>query len=160
MIFSYILLQSVCVVTSTIKSVILIKGSKTAAVLLNTLHYIINAGVTYLIGRAAELDIWTILITATITNLVGVWAGLTITDKMRKEQLWRISATVKAEHYAALITDLKNAEIKFVTFETDWDKVKLIDIFSNGKAQSSVVRQLFKQYDIKYTIAVHSGTQL
>lgn len=160
MILSYILLQSVCVITSTIKSVILIKGSKTAAVLLNTLHYIINAGVTYLIGRAAELDIWTILITATITNLVGVWAGLTITDKLRKEQLWRISATVKTEHYENLIADLKAAQIKFVTFETDWEKVKLIDIFSHGKSQSSAVKKLFKQYDIKYTIAVHPGIQL
>lgn len=149
-IFLYIITQTVCVLSSTIKSVVTIKGTKLAATLISTLHYVINALIIYLVGKMT--NIWIILSVTAITNLIGVYAGLVIVDKFRKDQLWRISATVKVEFYADLISELKAYKFKFVTFETSWDKVKLLDIFSEGKEQSSILHMLVEKYNLKYTI--------
>lgn len=148
----YIIAQSICVVTSTIKSVVLIKGSKGLAVGINTFHYIINSTLTYVIGRAENLTIWMVILITGLTNLIGVWVGLTITEKMKKERLWRISGTVKTENYEKVINNLKEKDIKFVTYETDWDKIKLIDVFSQGKEQSKEIKKIFENYKVKYTI--------
>lgn len=151
MIILYIVSQAICVVTSTIKSVMLLKSSKMTATIMSTIHYGINAVVTFLIAKQSNL--WIVLVTSVVTNLIGTFIGLTIAEKTRKEQLWRISATVKIADYDNLINELKENNIKFITFQTDWERIKLIDVFSKGREESDMIHKIFSHYKIKYTIS-------
>jgi len=147
----YLLVQMINVVTSTLKSVILVKGTKKAAIAINTFHYVINALVVALIGNVIA-NIPIVLIITAITNFIGVWWGLTLIDKLKKDRLWRISATVKSADWESLKNDLKNHNIKFIKFETDWDKIDLIDVFSHSREESSQISEIFSHYKVKYTI--------
>ena len=42
-----------------------------------------------------------------ICNLIGVYVGLWITEKMRKEQLWKITVTVPTENFEDFKNELK-----------------------------------------------------
>lgn len=155
LITAFFFAQLINVVLSTIRSIVLIKGSKKTAVIFNVISYTINAFVTALIAGVVTNVIFVCVITA-ITNLIGVWLGLTIVDKLRKDQLWRISTTVKITNYKKFIDELKDNKIKFITFETDWDKIKLVDVFSHNKEESQLLHNIFAKYDIKYTILVNN----
>lgn len=151
----YFIFQLINVITSAIKSILLIKGTRFVAILTNTIHYTINALVVYFIGK--QTNIFIIILITILTNIIGIYIGLFIIDKTRKEQLWRISATVKSENYYLLINDLLDNHIKFVHFDTQWEKISLIDVFSQSKEESKIINQLFKKYNVKYTINRDGG---
>lgn len=143
--------QLINVVLSTFKSVILIKGSKNTATVVNTISYSINVFITALIGSVVKNVPITVIITA-ITNMIGVWVGLTIIDKLRKERVWKISGTVKAELWEDLKRELILNEIHFIPIETSWDKRRILDVYSESKKESKLIGSIFKKYNVKYMI--------
>ena len=143
--------QLINVILSTFKSVIIIKGSKNTAVLVNTISYSISAFITAVIGSVVKNVPITVIITA-ITNAVGVWVGLTIIDKMRKERVWKISGTVKAELWDDLRRDLITNQIHFIPLETSWDKRRVLDVYSESRQESILIGRIFKKYNVKYMI--------
>jgi hypothetical protein len=66
--------------------------------------------------------------------------------------------TVPTENMKSFMTDLKEVHIMFITYETGYDKYKVIDIFSHGKAESRELRKLVHKYNVKYTINENCGT--
>lgn len=139
------------VILSTIKSVLTIKGTKGTATVVNTIAYSINAFIMALIGSVLKNVPLTVIITA-ITNAIGVWVGLTIIEKFRKERVWKISATVRSDKWDELVADLIRYEIKFVPIETSWDKRRPFDVYSECKEESKLIGVVFKKYNVKYMI--------
>lgn len=143
--------QFVNVLLSVIRSVVLIKGSRKTAVLFNVISYTISALVTGLIAGVVKNVPLICLVTA-VTNLAGTWAGLMIIDKVRKDQLWRISATVKSSQFQDLVNDLHRNQVDFITYQTQWTERTPIDVFSKSKEESNAIKEIFKRYNVKYTI--------
>ena len=143
--------QFINVLLSTIRSVVLIKGSRKTAVVFNAISYTIGALVTGLIAGVVKNVPLICLVTAA-TNLTGTWVGLLIIDKVRKDQLWRISATVKSSQFQDLVNDLHRNEVDFITYETQWTERTPIDVFSKSKEESNLIKNIFKKYNVKYTI--------
>ena len=152
----YLLSQLINCILSTMKSILLIKGTRVVAVIVNTLSYAVGAIITFIIGNVVN-NIWLVLLITIISNLIGVSFGLWVTDHFKKDRLWRISATVKTEHYDELLEELKSNQIKFVTFTTDWEKIRLLDLFSTTRKQSEAIYKIFKKYDVKYTISENTN---
>ena len=152
---AFFISQLINVILSTIKSVLTIKGTKMNAAVICTITYTVNAVVINQIGKVDNLII--VCIVTAITNFTGVLFGLWVLDKLRKDQLWRISATVKTEYFQQLILDLKAAEIDFITYNTPWKKRVPVDVFSNNQKESLVIRDIFQRYNVKYTISVNNG---
>lgn len=155
MIVAFFISQLINVFLSTIKSVVLIRGTRLSATLINTISYTLNAAVVSVIGKVD--DIIVVCIITAITNLTGVWISLWIMDKIRKESLWRISATVKTEYFDNLVEDLHNADIDFITYNTNWSKRTPIDVFSKTRKESEIVKNIFIKYKVKYTISINKG---
>ena len=153
LVLAFFLSQLVNVVLSTIKSVVLIKGSRNAATVINTISYTINAAIISFIGKVN--DVFTVCLITFVTNLVGVYFGLWVTEKFRKETLWRVSATVRAEYLNILMKDLDENNIMYLTYSTNWKKFVPVDVFSNNKQESKIIKSIFKKYNVKYTISVN-----
>jgi len=143
--------QLINVILSTVKSIILIKGSKKTAVLVNTLSYSISAFITAIIGSVIK-NVWITVFVTFITNAIGVYAGLIIVEKFKKDHTWKISATCKAEYWKQVREDLISNNIEFMQIDTSWNKRMPFDVYSNTKEESKIIRKIFKQYKIKYII--------
>ena len=109
---------------------------------------------TIVIKVIADVDMWVAVIISIVSNLIGVYFALWLTEKLRKDQLWKITVTVPAENYDDLTLSLKETEISFIAYETTWEKYRVLDVFSKDKTQSKVVKNLFNKYNAKYTISV------
>jgi uncharacterized protein YebE (UPF0316 family) len=153
-IIAFFIAQLVNVVLNTLKSVITIKGGRTWASIANAIAYGFN---TVVIKSLVQVELETALIITVITNLVGVQIGLLLIEKARKDQLWKITVTVPVQELQPFEKDLLQNDISFITYETKWDKYKVVDIFSKQKADSKTVKEIFKHYQVKYTISANSA---
>ena len=154
-ILAFFVAQLINVVLGTIKNVITIKGTKQVAAIFSAINYGVN---TFVIKSISDVDMWVAITVSMICNLIGVYVGLYITEKMRKEQLWKITVTVEAENFENLKKELKENNIDFITYKTSWEKYKVLDIFSKHKAKSKIIRNIFNNYNVKYTISANTQT--
>lgn len=151
----FIGLQLLNVIIATFKSVLTIRGTKLTAAIINAIAYSINIVIVYLVSR--DMVLWASIVITMGTNLIGVYIGLTILDKFRKDQLWRIQTTIASDKLKDYQYDLLNDNIKFISYETTWDEFKVVDIFSSTREESKVVKNIIQRYDAKYTISANSS---
>lgn len=151
----FLVCQLVNVILSTIKSVVTIKGTKIVASIFSAINYGFN---TVIIKSIADVELWVAVLVTVSCNLVGVYVGLLITEKLRKEQLWKITVTVPTQNLSEFKKDLVDNGIDFIAYETSWDDYKVVDIFSKHKSKSKLIKEIFKNYDVKYTISANAGT--
>ena len=146
--------QLINVVLSTIKSVITVKGGKLQASIINAVTYSFNIIV---IKSLVDVDMMVAIAVTIFTNLFGVYLGLTILDKLRKDQLWKITTTLPTSNLKDFKHDLNALDISYIVYETSWDDYKVVDIFSKHKNDSRLIKTVFKKYDVKYTISANRG---
>ena len=147
----FIILQMLNVVVSTIKSVLTIKGTKLTAAIISSVSYSINIIIVFLVSK--DLGLIESVAVTVITNLVGVYTGLTILEKLRKEQLWRIQTTVSSLKVDEYKQSLLDHNIKFISYETSWSEYKVVDIFSSTKEESNIIKEIILEHNAKYTIS-------
>ena len=154
----YIVLFFICqlinVILSTIKSVVTIKGTKLVASIFSAINYGFN---TVIIKVIADVDLYIAVIISVVCNLIGVYFGLWVTEKLRKEQLWKITVTVPTDNLQDFKKDLLTNNIDFIAYETSWKDYKVVDVFSKHKSTSKVIKEIFKHYNVKYTISANSA---
>ncbi|MFA7436405.1 MAG: hypothetical protein WC006_08600 [Bacilli bacterium] len=150
MILTFVLLQFLNIVISTFKSVLLIKGTKAHAALINAVSYSLGIFITYYVSN--EISIYYSIPITFILNLFGVYIGLTILDKIRKDQLWRISTTIKADYLVDYISELRSEGVQLMPYETGRTDYSVVDIFSNNREETKKIHPIMKKYQVKYTI--------
>ena len=91
----FVVLNVLNVIIQTVKSICTIKCGKVGAALINALAYGLYTIV--LVYMSCELDLWTKAIVVALCNLIGVYVVKLIEEKMRKDKLWKIELTVKAD---------------------------------------------------------------
>lgn len=155
LILAFLVAQLINVILSTLKSVITIKGGKGIAAISNAIAYGFN---TIVIKVIADVDMWVAVIISIVCNLVGVYFALWLTEKMRKDQLWKITVTVPTENFELLTENLKESGISYISYETTWNKYRVLDVFSKDKKESKIVKNLFNTYNAKYTILANAGS--
>lgn len=142
-----LILFTVCtmvnIILSTIKSIITIKGGKTAAALINAITF---GFYTYVVVLTADDNIptlWKCAITA-ICNLVGVWIVKFFEEKVRKDKLWLVKCTIPKEQADMCRKALKNANISFSWI--DIDKYVVFDAYCEKQWQTEEVIKIAKTY--------------
>lgn len=152
---AFFVAQLINVVLSTLKSVITIKGGKNWAALVNAVAYGFN---TVVIKSLADVQMEVAVAITIVTNLVGVYFGLWVVEKLRKDQLWKITVTLPNEQFSDFKNALKQNDISFIDYQTKWEKYNVVDVFSKHKADSRMIKSIFKHFKVKYTISANSGT--
>ena len=155
LIVAFLVAQLINVILSTLKSVITIKGGKGLAAVSNAVAYGFN---TIVIKVIADVDMWVAVGISIVCNLVGVYFALWLTEKIRKDQLWKITVTVPTENFESLIENLKEYNISFISYETTSERYHVLDVFSKHKKESKIIRNLFNLYNAKYTILANCGS--
>lgn len=155
LILIFFVAQLINVVLSTLKSVITIKGGKNWAALINAISYGFN---TIVIKSLADISMELAVAITIVTNLVGVYTGLMIIERFRKDQLWKITVTIPTEELKAFKLALNTQDISYIAYETSYAAYKVVDIFSKHKADSRLVKNIFKSFKVKYTISANSAS--
>lgn len=89
----FIILQVINVILSTIKSIVMIKGSKWGAIIANTIYFGVYTAVLKQISTIDNLFV--LVVIAMLANFFGTWIGIVITDKLRKADLWIIKTVIR-----------------------------------------------------------------
>lgn len=153
-ILAFIICQLINVILATVRSILTIKGTKLSASVSTAISYAVGSVVTKLI---TGIDSFVIIASVTfVANIIGVYLGLWLIDKMRKDQIWKISALVPTENVKQLKIELNGKGVNFVAYETSWEYYKVFDIFSESKKESKIVKETISKYNIKYTIMANN----
>jgi hypothetical protein len=155
LLIGFIIATLINVILSTLKSVITVKGGRVVASLTNAVAYGFN---TICIKSISDVELWIAVLVTVLSNLVGVYIALTIMKKFEKERLWKITISVPSESLKDLKQDLHDNHLGFITYETSYEKYKVVDVFSHGKEESRLLRSLLNKYKAKYTINANDGT--
>lgn len=146
-------LQLINVILSTIRSIVTVKANKHTSALINAISYTFYNGIVKLLTGQ---EMWVILATTFITNIIGVYIANFILDKVKKDKLWVFSATFKAKNenvnINTVVNMLTNASIKFVYNEVISEKLYTMQIFSYTQKESDMIKEILKNFDIKYYI--------
>lgn len=150
MILTFVLLQFLNIIIATFKSVLLIKGTKLHAALLNAVSYSLGIFITYYVSN--EISIYYSIPITFVLNLFGVYLGLSILEKIRKDELWRISTTVKFDLVKDYIKELRQVGVQLMPYETGRSDYTVVDIFSNNREETKMIQPILQKYKVKYTI--------
>lgn len=138
----FIVCTMVNIILSTIKSIITVKGGKTAAALINAITF---GFYTYVVILTADGNIPTLtkcVITA-ICNLIGVWVVKYFEEKARKDKLWLVKCTIPKEKADVCRTALKENYISFSWM--DIEKYIVFDTYCENQKQIEIVTKIAKQ---------------
>ena len=138
----FLFIQLINVISSVIKSIVLINGTKRQASLANVISYTIGGFATKMIAQQSFIVITIVMI---ITNWLGTDIGKTIVEKTKKDKYWIYNATLVDHMNLGLINVLEN-KLKFRGIEYTALNAKnnrsVIMIFSNSKAESAMIEDI------------------
>lgn len=151
LIIVFIALTTCNVVVGTLKSLLTIKGTKFWAAFMNAVAYAINtAAIIYTADE--ELPMWIKLVAVAGINFIGVYIVKWLEERSVKEKLWKIECTILEEDCQALRSDLKAHNITH-SFIEGVGKYTIFNIYSENKKQSSKVKQILKNYNVRYFVS-------
>ena len=91
------------------------------------------------------------LLTA-VTNIIGVYCGMLVMEKLRKDKLWKIEATVKSVYMYDLSAQLEKENISHNSIILDDGKETVFNIYSKTQKESEKIRKMLNDVSAKYII--------
>ena len=152
LIITYLIFQTIYVILNTLTSIFKIKSGKIVASISSAICY--GFYVYVLIFTMADFPDYIKAILTAITNFVGVFVSMYILEKFKKDKLWKIEATIKANQIDLewLVDKFTINKISF-NMLTTWDnKDIIVNIYSKNQSESQVIKGLLDQVNAKYTI--------
>ena len=145
---TFLILSLVNVVFSTVRSIITIKGNKVVASLLNGGYFAFYN--IMLIYTVADFPLWQKCAITFACNVIGVFIVKLIEEKMRKDQMWQIRATIEKEYFDNLHKALELLDIPHNYI--DINKYFVFDIYSATQKDSVLVKELLTKCNAKYFV--------
>jgi uncharacterized protein YebE (UPF0316 family) len=150
----FIVLTILNVISGAVKSIVTIKGSKLSAATVNAVSYAINTLAVFYTADE-ELSLLPKIIIVAITNFIGVYIVKFVEEKKTKDRLWKIECTVTSqlsETIEKLLTDNKIPHKRVVGIDCGTEQCTIFSIYTKTKEQSKKVKELLKNYRVKYFI--------
>ena len=145
LLIQFIVLTIANVIISTIQSITTVKCGKYVAALVSSIRYGFNVVVT--VYMLCELPL---LIKATIValcNLVGVFLVKFVEEKLEKDRLWKVEATIP--HTVRNMDAIKRfhrdsgIEYNYIDIEKHW----LVNFYCESRSQTAQVKDLLHGID-------------
>lgn len=135
------------VILQTIKSILTIRGGKIIASIANAIAF---GFYTIVMKQLTGLDMVAAVVITVIANLIGVYISITITEKMSKDKLWKITAVADVlADIEIMKIRLKYHGIGFTTEKLDNDKIKF-EIYSYNQNETKEVKNILTQANCKH----------
>lgn len=152
-------LQLFNVILSTIKTVIQIKGNKISATIANAIYYgFYTVVVIFMTSDFGFGDVWNTVIKVAVTfisNLIGTYIGMSIMERLRKDKLWKIEASVLGEYTEEIHKRLNDKEVKH-SYIDNIGKYSIFNVYCSTKEDSSVAKNILKEVtggSVKYFVS-------
>lgn len=137
------------VILSTIKSIVTIKCNKYIASIISAGYYAFYNIV--LIYTVADFPLWQKVFVTFLCNLIGVFIVKWVEEKLSKDKLWKVEATIpKGENWNQLPNLFKEKGIPCNYI--DIEKYILINCYCATQKQSKAVKGLLDDWNAKYFV--------
>lgn len=146
----FIILNIVNVILQTFKSIATVKCGKGAAALVNAIAYGLYTIV--LVYTNCELGLWAKVAVVAVTNLIGVYIVKWTEEKLQKDKLWKVEATVTKQNQNDVCEMLKKAKVPYNYIE-GVGKYTIFNVFCATQNQSLAVKEILKVYNAKYFVS-------
>ena len=147
----YLVLQIIYVILNTITNITKIKCSKMVASVTSAICY--GFYVIVVVATASEQPLWIKMVLTAVTNLVGVYFGMAIMEKCKKDKLWEITATLTDLEFCRCMTEELSA------YSFSYNAIPLADnggyvyhIYSHTQKESEMIKQVLDFYKAKYIV--------
>ena len=144
----FVVLSIINVVLNTFKTTITVKGGKLAAALINAVTFFVYTYV--IIYTSCDLPMFLKASVTAIINFVGVYAVKWFEEKARKDQLWKVEATIPAKYTDAVHFDLKDVPHNYIE---NVGKYTIFNFYCATQADSTKVKDIINQYEAKYFVS-------
>lgn len=147
----YLVLQIVYVVLNTVTNIAKIKCSKLIASLTSAICY--GFYVIVVVATASNQPIWVKMLLTAVTNVVGVYIGMWVMEKLRKDKLWKIEITIRdaIEAYQFEKT-LREKDISFNSIVCENADI-ILNVYSKSQKESEIIKKaLAEATTAKYII--------
>jgi uncharacterized protein YebE (UPF0316 family) len=145
----FIVLNVLNVIIQTVKSLATVKCGKWGASIVNAIAYGLYTVV--LVYTNCELDLWAKVIVVALANLIGVFVVKSIEEKMRKDKLWKVEATINEKDTDKLHNRLKDVDIPH-NFVTNIGPYTIFNCFCATQKESAIVKEVLKEYNAKFFV--------
>lgn len=146
---TFIILSTINVVFSTIRSITTIKSGKAVASLISGGYFAFYN--VMLIYTVADFPMWEKCVITFVCNVLGVWVVKWIEEKMRKDKLWKVEVTVPNEEVERLLSDCLYMNIEHYNY-IDAYQYKVFNFYCATQKESMMVKELLKNYKVKYFV--------
>lgn len=144
----FVVLSIINVVLNTFKTTITVKGGKLAAALINAVTFFVYTYV--IIYTSCDLPMFLKASITAIINFVGVYAVKWFEEKARKDQLWKVEATIPAKYTNAVHFDLKDIPHNYIE---NVGKYTIFNFYCATQNDSTKVKDIINQYEAKYFVS-------
>ena len=146
---TFIVFNVLNVIIQTIKSIVTIKCGKVLASFVNAIAYGLYTYIVVL--TMADLPLLLKCVIVALCNLIGVYAVKFMEEKMRKDKLWKVEATVQNSKFVALCNELESTKLPFNYI--DIKKYVLVNVYCATQAESAQAKILLDKYNAKYFVS-------
>lgn len=135
----YLVLQVVYVILNTVTNIAKIKCSKLIASLTSAVCY--GFYVIVVVATASNQPIWVKMFLTAVTNVVGVYVGMWVMEKLRKDKLWKIEITIRdaIEAYQFENT-LREKDISFNSIVCENGNI-ILNVYSKSQKESEIIKK-------------------
>ena len=135
----YLVLQVVYVILNTVTNIAKIKCSKLIASLTSAICY--GFYVIVVVATASNQPIWVKMLLTAVTNVIGVYVGMWVMEKLRKDKLWKIEVTVTNDYdIYNLDTHLRREKISYNTVKSGNGDM-IFNIYSKNQKESIIIKE-------------------
>lgn len=138
------------VMLNTVKTIVMYKKNVLSSAFINAVTYGFYTVIVVLMAGEMPL-VWKILLTA-LTNFVGVALSMMVMNKLEKDKLWKVEATVIYKCKDDVCEMLNKARVPYNYIE-GVGRYTLFNIFCSTQKQSSAVKEILKAYEAKYFVS-------
>ena len=146
----FIVLNIVNVILQTVKAIATVKCGKAVAALVNAVAFGLYTVV--IVYTNCELNLWVKVAVVSIANLIGVYVVKYFEEKVRKDKLWKVEATVLRGYTGRLHADLVQNEISH-NFLENVGKYTLFNIYCPTQKESAKAKEIMNKYNAKYFVS-------
>ena len=147
---TFVILSIINVIFSTVRSIVTIKGNKLSASIISGGYFAFYN--VMLIYTVADFPMWQKCAITFACNVAGVFIVKLIEEKMRRDRLWKVEASILNRYREDVCAMLEKAKIPYNYIE-GVGKYVIFNVFCANQNQSSAVREILKAYNAKYFVS-------
>lgn len=146
---TFVLFNVLNVIIQTVKSIITMKGTKEMAALVNAVAYGLYTYIIIL--TACDLPVFAKATIVGLCNLIGVYIVKYGEERLRKDKLWEVRATIPATNAPKVMDMLNTKDIQYSYI--DIKKYLIFNIYCINQKESAIVRNILDLFDAKYFVS-------